>query len=132
MIDKLKFKEQFSYFDKEVVVEIINIFEEEYPGRMADMTRFIHAKNLTELRKAAHGFKGVIGNFELDGDSYNLAKELEIHAHQFEEEENAGKLLSEDEKEIIFEQFLKTFFALKTTSYQLLLELTEIKMGYMD
>jgi len=49
MINKQLFLDTFKVFDREVVVEIINIFFEEYPLRMEKMDKNIAEKNYKEL-----------------------------------------------------------------------------------
>lgn len=130
MINREKFREQFSYFDKEIVVTIINIFRDEYPERIETITHCILNHDLISLRKAAHAFKGVISNFDMEGESYRLIKDIEIRAHRLEEEINEGLKISEMEMTKIFADFENTFANLKTASAQLFSELMEIQAEY--
>ena len=130
MINKVKFRDQFSYFDKEVVVEIIDIFKDEYPKRIETITRCIRQNDLISLRKAAHAFKGVISNFDLEGESYQLIKDIEIQAHRLEDEINEGFKVSELEMANIFASLESIFLSFKTASAQLFNELMEIQAEY--
>lgn len=130
MINREKFREQFSYFDKEIVVTIINIFRDEYPERIETITHCILNHDLISLRKAAHAFKGVISNFDMEGESYRLIKDIEIRAHRLEEEINEGLKISEMEMTKIFADFENTFANFKTASAQLFSELMEIQAEY--
>lgn len=76
MINKKLFKENFSFFDKEVVLEIIDIFINEYPDRMQTLEQDIQNKDSESLKFNAHSLKGVIANF-VDEETKELAKELE-------------------------------------------------------
>jgi len=79
MIDKQLFIESFKVFDREVVVEIITIFFEEYPQRFEKMDRNIADQNFKELAFNAHSLKGVVSNFAAPV-LFELAKEVELTA----------------------------------------------------
>jgi len=77
MIDKKQFLENFQYFDDEVVLEIINIFIDEYPGRMETLRKNIDEKDFDQLKFNAHSLKGVVANF-VAPEVQELARQLEI------------------------------------------------------
>lgn len=80
MIDRKKLQENFEYFDKEMVLEIIDIFINEYPDRIAKIKSDIAEKDLVALKFDAHSIKGVVANFQRDGEVTLLAAELEEQA----------------------------------------------------
>jgi len=77
MIDKKQFLENFQYFDNEVVLEIINIFIDEYPERMATLRKNIDEEDFDQLKFNAHSLKGVVANF-VAPEVQELARQLEI------------------------------------------------------
>jgi len=77
IIEKDKFQENFQFFDKEVVLEIINIFIDEYPGRMSTIKKNIDQKDFDQLRFNAHSLKGVVANF-VAPEVQSLARALEM------------------------------------------------------
>lgn len=77
VIDENSFMETFQYFDKSIVVEIIDIFIEEYPQRMSDLKKDIDQKDFTKLKFDAHSLKGVIANF-FAAEPQQHARDLEI------------------------------------------------------
>lgn len=77
MIDKKQFLENFQYFDNEVVLEIINIFIDEYPERMETLKRNIDEKDFEQLKFNAHSLKGVVANF-VAPEVQELARQLEL------------------------------------------------------
>ncbi len=77
MIDKKQFLENFQYFDNEVVLEIINIFIDEYPERMETLRKNISEKDFDQIRFNAHSLKGVVANF-VAPEVQELARQLEI------------------------------------------------------
>lgn len=67
----------YGYFDKEVLIEIIDIFMNEYPGRFEKLIAEAHKKNFSELRFDAHWLKGTVANFcapIAKEKAYNLEK----------------------------------------------------------
>lgn len=76
IIEKERFQENFQYFDKEVVLEIINIFIDEYPDRMNSIKENIDQEDYDQLRFNAHSLKGVVANF--------IAPEVQVLARTME------------------------------------------------
>lgn len=81
VIDKSAFLDTFQYFDKPIVVEIIDIFFNEYPERIQKIEKAIREKDFTALKFDAHSMKGVIANFVAE-EPHQLAKELEIKGNE--------------------------------------------------
>ena len=79
MIDRKKFDENFSYLDNDVIVEIIDIFLEEYGKRFSDIKKNIDDQDFNGLRFNAHSLKGVIANF-MDPVTIELSKTLDEKA----------------------------------------------------
>lgn len=63
MIDRQLFKEHFSYFDTALVVEIIDMFFDEFEQRFQDLHDNVASRDFDSLHKNAHSLKGVISNF---------------------------------------------------------------------
>ncbi len=76
VIDRVAFMDTFQYFDKSIVVEIIDIFLTEYPQRMEALKKDIQKLDFSALKFDAHSVKGVIANF-VAAVPQQLAKELE-------------------------------------------------------
>ncbi len=77
MIDKKQFLENFQYFDNEVILEIINIFIDEYPERMETLRKNIDEKDFDQIKFNAHSLKGVVANF-VAPEVQELARQVEI------------------------------------------------------
>jgi HPt (histidine-containing phosphotransfer) domain-containing protein len=104
MIDKKIFAENYEIFDKEIVKEIIEIYLQEYPDRIANLRTNIHQNDLDSLYKNAHSFKGVTANF-FDNDTVELARQLETKGKEQDDtglDELLG-LLIESSKNLIDE-----------------------------
>lgn len=80
IIDKEKFQENFKYFDNEIIVEVINIFIDEFPERMGAIKKNIEESDMQSLKFNAHSIKGVIANF--------MAELPQSYAKQLEEKAN--------------------------------------------
>ncbi len=113
MIDRKQFKENFQPFDKEIVLEIIDIFIQEYPERMAELEKNINQNDFESLRFNAHSLKGVVANFIVD-EPKALAKKLE--------DQGKGKV-KEGNQEL--------FKELKEKTGQLVDELKAIRKDYL-
>jgi len=77
MIDKKQFLENFQYFDNDVILEIINIFIDEYPERMETLRKNIDEKDSDQIKFNAHSLKGVVANF-VAPEVQELARQLEM------------------------------------------------------
>ncbi len=63
VIDNQSFNDSFQYFDKEIVVEILDIFLNEYEERLSTIKRSIDELDFPKLKFHAHSMKGVVANF---------------------------------------------------------------------
>lgn len=76
MINRNEFNQNFQYFDKEIVIEIIDIFINEFEDRFRNLKEGVSTQNFDKLKFDAHSLKGVISNF-MDPDTIELAKRLD-------------------------------------------------------
>lgn len=63
MVNKQNFYETYQYFDKSVIIEIIDIFISEYAERFEKLSKNIAERDFQKMRFNAHSLKGVIANF---------------------------------------------------------------------
>lgn len=98
MIDREKFLYNFRYFDNSVIIEIIDLFIDEYPGRIDTFNKCLQDKDYPGLKFAAHSLKGVISNFSVP-ELQEKAKEMEFIA--------ADKMASKDISHEVFEEKYK-------------------------
>ncbi len=84
MIDRQKFNENFQYFEKDIIVEIIDIFESEYDERFTSLRDNIVQRDFNKLKFNAHSLKGVIANF-MDPVTIDLSRRLDEKAKNKEE-----------------------------------------------
>ncbi len=112
IIEKDRFRENFQYFDKEVVLEIINIFIDEYPERILSIRKNIDQKDFDQLRFNAHSLKGVVANF--------IAPEVQDTARTLEMKGTNKDLEDIDE----------LYAVLKEKADIMVEELTELKKDY--
>jgi len=85
MIDRIKFEENFQYFEKDIIVEIIDIFESEYQERFTNIEKNINEKDFVQLKFNAHSLKGVVANF-MDPATVELSRKLDEFAKNKEED----------------------------------------------
>ncbi len=100
VINKAAFIDTFQYFDKHIVLEIIDIFLNEYEGRINAIHSDIECENLKALKFDAHSFKGVVANFMAE-ETMSIARELEHRATEGKNE-NLSELLASLKKSTEF------------------------------
>lgn len=76
IIDREQFRDNFEFLDKEIVLDFIKMFIDEYPERMQKIHKNIEDKNFDDLKFNAHSLKGVVSNFVAE-DARAAAKKLE-------------------------------------------------------
>ena len=149
MIDKATFKENFQYFDNELVVEIIDIFLNEYEERLAQIEDDFNKPDFISLKFNAHSYKGVVANF-YDPEITDSSKDLDKYAKQLsaalsakldKPEEHLSKMdkeelvrismsLLSEEKETVTKA-KGTFSQLKELTLLLAEELNELRKAYL-
>lgn len=85
MVNRNIFKQTYQLFDQDVIIEIINIYNDEYPEKLRKLAQSIKDRNFKELRFIAHNLKGVIANFSAP-EALEIMKSFEITASQLLEE----------------------------------------------
>ena len=108
MIDREKFNETYKHYGREILVDIIGLWEADYDSRIAELTKNIAERNFKALDDTAHSFKGTVVNFYYP-EPVKFAYLLE---------RMGKKEISDDGIEDIFEQ-------LKVSSDKLLIELKQ-------
>lgn len=83
MIDRHKLNQNFQYFDKETIIEIIDLFFSEHPERMEKMQKNIDELDFIQLKFNAHSLKGVVANFQ-DPVTMDLTRKLDEKAKSCE------------------------------------------------
>ncbi|MCK9449134.1 MAG: Hpt domain-containing protein [Bacteroidales bacterium] len=114
VIDQQMFMNTFQYFDKHIVLEIIDLFIRDYPARMSDIKKAIDTKDFSTLKFDAHSMKGVIANF--------MAEETEDIARTLE---NKGA----DEEGTMLEE---TYIKLEKSGAKLVDDLKELRQYFLE
>lgn len=81
MIDWEKFEENFGYYDKETIREVIENYLEEYEERLNTLERNLASGEFAPLSFNAHSLKSVIGNFMAHAP-YETCREIETYAKE--------------------------------------------------
>ena len=119
MVNKQVFTDTYQYFDKSVIVEIIDIFTDECPDRLAAIEQNIQEGNFDKLRFNAHSLKGVVANFSAP-TAFEKVKELEKMAADLVEGNEFNK-----------EEMLVGVAIIKTMIYEMMDDLKKIKKEYI-
>ncbi|MBW6492210.1 MAG: Hpt domain-containing protein [Lentimicrobium sp.] len=94
MVDKKLFHDAYQYLEKSVIVEIIDIFFEEFPGRLLNLKNNVNEADFVKLRFNAHSLKGVVSSFAA-AQVYEKARNLEKKATELIE--NRGENFNKEE-----------------------------------
>ncbi len=81
MIDWEQFEENFGYYDKETIREVIESYLEEYEERLNTLERNFANEEFAPLSFNAHSLKSVIGNF-MAPDPYETCRQIETDAKE--------------------------------------------------
>jgi HPt (histidine-containing phosphotransfer) domain-containing protein len=81
VIDWDQFNENFQYYDRETIVDVIENFFEEFEGRLEMLGKNISESDLKQLSFNAHSLKSVIGNFMAPAP-YEICRKIEEFAKQ--------------------------------------------------
>ena len=109
MIDRKRFNESFQYFDNDVIIEVIDVFLNEFEERLNKLHTAITENDLPEIIFQAHSFKGVFGTF-CAAEPFELSSKIEELA-----------------KNNISAGLPELFTRLHTATFELAKELREIK-----
>jgi len=110
MIDRQRFDDTFKYYDKEVVFNIIDLFEKELPGRLEKIQLNIQEMDFEAIAFNVHSLKSITVTF-MATEFAELIRTMEEMARH-----NRPQGLPE-----LFEK-------LTTTSRELVRELNEIRL----
>jgi HPt (histidine-containing phosphotransfer) domain-containing protein len=102
-----QFNENFQYYDKSIITEVIAIFFDEYDERIANLQKNINENDLTALAFNAHSLKSVISNY-MAPSTLELTRKLEEMAKN-----NSADGIPE------------LFLQLKSSTHELLVELKQ-------
>ena len=79
MIDRAEFQEAFRYYDRKVIIEIIDLFLETYKPLLDNLQKSISAGDVEKVIMHAHSLKGLAGTFIAPGPC-SIAASLEEKA----------------------------------------------------
>lgn len=89
MVNKQNFYETYQFFDKSVIIEIIDIFISEYAERFEKLSKNIDDRDFQNMRFNAHSLKGVVANFSAPVP-LEMIRSFEKSAATLLENEGAG------------------------------------------
>ena len=121
MVNKQVFTDTYQYFDKSVIVEIIDIFIDECPDRLTTLEQNIKEANFDKLRFNAHSLKGVVANFSAL-PAFEKVKELE---------KTASELVEGNQDEFNKDEMLANLATIREMIYEVMNDLKEIKKEYI-
>ncbi len=76
VVNKQEFFKIYKFFEKDILIEIIDIFIHEAPEKIESLYNDMNSNNLINFHFNAHSLKGTIGNF-CAPVAFQMAKDLE-------------------------------------------------------
>lgn len=122
MVNKKEFLDTYSYFDKEVLIEIIDIFINEHKEKLQKLYTGISTHNFKDLRFDAHSLKGSIANFNAPV-AWEISRDMEKLASYYLD--NNGEGFSE-------ETMISMMDNLRDCVLEMVIDLKEIKEGLLQ
>lgn len=125
------FKERFAGFDNDTIVEIIDLFIQEYDDRINNISQFIVNQNFTEFKKEVHAFKGVMSNFDAECLAYQKIFSMHHEASLLKLEMEKGIVFSKEELGHFFNKMAIEFEVFKPASFEMLNDLKALRNAYL-
>ena len=131
MINREKFIERYSDFDKDIVLDILDMFIANYEDWISKLSTDLNEQNPGNLKKDAHAFKGIMANIEADCMAFEQIEEMEEISNNLLNARDNDKELPEELVKNKFDEMANYFAKFKTSSAQLLSEAKDLRSAYL-
>ena len=128
MINRETFKAHYSDFDKDIVLDILDMFITDYNQKISRLSKGINQNDPELLKKDAHSFMGILGNIEANCLAFEQIARIEELAEGLTDDEENNKEL----KKAKYDELRKQFVLFKHSSSQLLNDAKELRKHYLD
>jgi HPt (histidine-containing phosphotransfer) domain-containing protein len=132
MINKEAFKERYSDFDKDIVLDILDMFIVGYDEYIAALSTHLSNSDLASLKKAAHAFKGIIGNIEANCTVFGEIDRIETMSEQLLELDKIEDIENDEEYKQALNEIAAQLTHFKLSCYLLLDEAKKLKLEYQE
>ncbi len=131
MINRGKFKECYSDFDKDIVLDILDMFINDYGERIKKLSGYINDRAPSFLKREAHAFKSIIGNIETDCIVFAQLELIEGISSELLDAVEKDEKLSDEAENRKYNEIIEQFQQFKISSSQLLAEAKELRLQYL-
>ena len=132
MIDREQFKERYRDFDKDLVLDILDLFINDYNEKISRLSKDLSGHQPEALKSDAHALKGIIGNIDTSSPAFEYITQLEDLAQQLIEAIPNDKEMTPETEKAKYDEMMKLFMLFKNTSHQLLNDAKELKKDYSE
>jgi hypothetical protein len=132
MINTKAFKERYSDFYKEIVLDILDMFITGYNENISKLSAHLSNKDLTSLKKAAHAFKGIIGNVETNCSAFTEIERIESMSEQLSQFGTMDHIEDDEDFKKALSEIAAQFALFKNSSKQLLEEAKNLRLEYQE
>ncbi len=132
MIDTDAFKERYSDFDNEIVLDILDMFISGYDEYIKALSSSIDNSDLSALKKSTHAFKGIIGNIEADCSAFRELDRIETMSEQLIQPDQIEGIENDEGFRTATSAIGTQFEEFRRSSHQLLVETKKLKLEYQQ
>jgi HPt (histidine-containing phosphotransfer) domain-containing protein len=132
MINTEAFKERYSDFDRDIVLDILEMFISGYKENLTALNEYLNNSDLPALKKAAHALKGNIGNIDADCAAFADIDRLETMVEQLSELDNIDEIKNDVTYQKALNEIATSLEQFKSSSHALLDEARKLKMELQE
>jgi HPt (histidine-containing phosphotransfer) domain-containing protein len=132
MIDREQFKQRYRDFDKDLVLDILDLFINDYNEKISRLSKDLSGHQPEALKNDAHALKGIIGNIDTSSPAFEYITQLEDLAQQLIEAIPNDKGMTPETEKAKYDEMMRLFMLFKNTSHQLLNDAKELKKDYSE
>jgi len=131
MINREKFKERYSEFDKDIVVDILDMFITNYDDWIKRLSTDMNENMPESLKKDTHAFKGIMGNIEAECSAFGQIEAIEEMSQELLDAQQGDEEMPFEVIKSKYDEMAKQFALFKISSSQLLSEAQKLRLEYL-
>jgi len=128
MINTEAFKARYSDFDKDIVLDILDMFISGYKDNITALSQYLQNTDLPALKKAAHALKGNIGNIDADSPAFFDIDRIENMSEQLSELDNSEEIKNDVAYQKALNEIASSLKRFKESSNELFDEAKKLKL----
>ncbi len=132
MINREKFKERYSDFDKDLVLDILDLFINDYNEKISRLSKDLTEHRPESFKSDAHAIKGIIGNIDASSPAFDYISQLEELSQQLINAVLNNNGMSPETEKSKYDEMMRRFILFKNASHQLLNDAKNLRKEYSE